>query len=846
MTSRWHRKRNAEREFQEEAAVQNMDYDTSSRVKDQTTDAAMGGGDKELFEKKLSKEEKKALAKKKREEKKMKSDKNKSKKGDGDDGDGDGGGRSSVAAEADRALRDATEGLSAVDLKDKSTSNAAADELATRGTICTFSTSRKGIDDRSRDVNVQNFTLQHKGTVMLDETQIVLNHGNRYGLMGRNGCGKSTLMKALAARAVPIPENIDVYHLSEEMEASDTVTALEAVMTVDEERETLEREAEKLNVVMSKLAEQDGGGGDDENDGDVGGGLSIEEQQEKVMDMINYVYERLDLMDASTAEMRAREILRGLGFTHDMQGKVTGSFSGGWRMRVSLARALFIQPTLLLLDEPTNHLDMEAVVWVEDYLSRWDKILLLISHSQDFLNNVTSHTIHLTAKRKLEYYDGNYDQFQKTKTEKEENQQKQFTWEQDQIKSMNSFIARFGHGTSKNAKQAQSKQKVLDKMVRGGLTSKPEPERLLNFQFPDPGHLPPPVLAFHDVSFSYPNCQSLYTDVSFGVDLDSRVALVGPNGAGKTTLVKLMTGELLPTSGDIRPHGHLKMGRFTQHFVDVLDLNSTPLEYFDSLYPGTPYEDQRKYLGRFGVSGKMQVQRMEELSDGQKSRVVFAKLGRESPHILLLDEPTNHLDMESIDALAMAVNDFKGGLVLVSHDMRLISQVAKEIWICDERTIRPYRGDITSFKMDMRAQMGIANDGGGGGANDKKKKQLKGDASVSVKKKKEVVKKVVDNSAQKKKPVIATVSALPTPVAKVKAPPKYEPRRAVVSTTTNGGGITAGDNWDDEDDDTPTLSRATAGGYATSSATATKTTVAATSTSSSTKGRYVPPHLRKR
>lgn len=251
------------------------------------------------------------------------------------------------------------------------------------------------------------------------------------------------------------------------------------------------------------------------------------------MDALNYIYERLDLLDAATAETRARSILKGLGFTHEMQGKLTKDFSGGWRMRVSLARALFIQPTLLLLDEPTNHLDMEAVIWLEDYLSKWDKILLLISHSQDFMNNVCCNMIHMTHKRKLVYYDGNYDQFIKTKSEKEENQMKQYMWEQDQIKSMKEYIARFGHGTSKNAKQAQSKQKVLDKMVRGGLTEKPEVEKQLNFRFPDPGELPPPVLAFHDVSFAYPNCQPLYTSVNVGVDLDSRIALVGPNGAGK-------------------------------------------------------------------------------------------------------------------------------------------------------------------------------------------------------------------------------------------------------------------------------------------------------------------------
>jgi len=176
---------------------------------------------------------------------------------------------------------------------------------------------------------------------------------------------------------------------------------------------------------------------------------------------------------------------------------------------------------------------MEAVIWLEDYLSKWDKILLLISHSQDFLNNVTTHTIHFTNRKVLDYYDGNYDQFIKTKAEKEENQMKRYQWEQEQIRSMKEYIARFGHGTSKNAKQAQSKEKVLEKMIRAGLTQMPEQEKPMNFKFPDPGHLPPPVLAFHDVSFGYPGCQPLYDNVNCAVDLDSRIALVGPNGAGK-------------------------------------------------------------------------------------------------------------------------------------------------------------------------------------------------------------------------------------------------------------------------------------------------------------------------
>lgn len=747
MASSWHKKKEKQRleaEARAEAAIPVY----SDLVKDQASAAAMGEGEDELFERKLTKEEKKALAKKKKEERKKK--KMKDKKGEnGDDAKDE---SKNDAVNVSQILKSIKEGQHVEH-------NEAADKLAARGTICTYSMSKKGVDGRSRDINIQNVTLQHKGVLLLDGTQIVLNHGNRYGLIGRNGCGKSTLLEALGARALPFPEGIDFYFLKEEIEASDSITALEAVMSVDEEREKLEKEADKLNNLVALLADPDNADAAENEDG-----MTLEQQQEEIIEMLNTVYERLEDLDAATAETRARSILKGLGFTHEMQSKFTKDFSGGWRMRVSLARALFIQPTLLLLDEPTNHLDMEAVIWLEDYLSKWKRILLMISHSQDFMNSVCTNMIHFKNSGKLEYYDGNYDQFVKTKKEKEENQWKQYKWEQDQIKSMKEYIARFGHGTAKNARQAQSKEKVLEKMIRAGLTEKPEEEKPLNFKFADPGHLPPPVLAFHDVSFAYPNCEPLYDNVNLAIDLDSRIALVGPNGAGKTTLVKLMAGELIPTLGDIRPHGHLKLGRFTQHFIDVLNLEQTPLEFFTEQYPNDAREVVRGYLGRFGVSGSMQIQKMEELSDGQKSRVVFAKLGRDTPHILLLDEPTNHLDMESIDALAKAINNFEGGMVLVSHDMRLISQVAKEIWICDHKTVQKYNGDIDTFKLDMRDQMGI-----GSGTS---KKSLRGDASVAIKQSNTKSKK----STKKKKKASDPPPFSVAPPIKKEAPVKEEPK----------------------------------------------------------------------
>ncbi|CCI10906.1 hypothetical protein ABG067_003875 [Albugo candida] len=562
-----------------------------------------------------------------------------------------------------------------------------AERLAEEGIIATCSHNSRSVHRNFKDITVLNFSITYYGKVLLEDCDVSLNYGRRYGLIGRNGSGKSTFMNVLGARGVPIPESIDIYHLKHEIEAGD-MTALEAVLAVDDERNKLQAE---VDILSEKMTED---------------GISDEESGQ-ISERLTDIYERLDELDADTAEIRARQILTGLTFSEDMMKKKTREFSGGWRMRIALARALFIQPTLLLLDEPTNHLDMEAVVWLEDYLSKWKKILLLISHSQEFMNEVCTNIIDLTS-RKLEYYAGNYDTYVKTKLEKEENQMKRYQWEQDQIKHMKDYIARFGHGSAKLARQAQSKEKTLAKMVREGLTEKVMHEATGDFKFPNPETLPPPVLMFQNVSFGYPNCPLLYSGVEMGLDMDSRVALVGANGTGKTTLLKLITGDLVPVAGNVRPHSKLRVARFSQHFVDVLDLQQNPLDYFRSLFPKKSVEEVRTYLGRYGISGEVQTQVMSQLSDGQKSRVVFAYMAQQNAHMLLLDEPTNHLDMESIDALARAINDFKGGMLLVSHDMRLISQVAKEIWLVENQQIRVYDGEISDFKMRVRRQLKLA------------------------------------------------------------------------------------------------------------------------------------------
>eukprot|EP01024_Parvocaulis_polyphysoides_P035583 TRINITY_DN31553_c0_g2_i2.p1 TRINITY_DN31553_c0_g2~~TRINITY_DN31553_c0_g2_i2.p1 ORF type:complete len:619 (+),score=100.88 TRINITY_DN31553_c0_g2_i2:59-1915(+) len=527
----------------------------------------------------------------------------------------------------------------------------------------------------ARDIHVINFTLLFHGHQLLEETKLELNHGRRYGLLGPNGCGKSTLLKAIAARDIPIPEHIDIYFLDRECAASDK-TALEVVKSVDAEKIRLEKEADALAEA---------------------------EMTDEVEQQLTDIYERLDLLDSGTSEARAASILHGLGFTKTMQNKQTKDFSGGWRMRIALARALFVQPTCLLLDEPTNHLDLEACVWLEEYLSKFNRILLIISHSQDFLNGVCTNIINMHQK-KLKYYSGNYDTYVETRQQLEEEQMKRYKWEQNELQQMKEFIAKFGHGSAKLARQAQSREKLMKKMIDAGLTEKVVYDRTVTITFDNVGKLPPPVLQFTDVTFGYSPDKVLYRNVDLGVDLDSRVALVGPNGAGKSTLLKLMVGTLEPLDGQVKRHNHLKICMYHQHLTELLDPALTPLEYMLKEFPDVPLEKMRSQVGRFGISGRNQTLPIGQLSDGYKSRVVFSWLAYQRPHMLLLDEPTNHLDIESIDSLAEGINKWDGGLVLVSHDFRLIGQVAKEIWEVNRGTVTVWKDDIVSYKNHLRKQ----------------------------------------------------------------------------------------------------------------------------------------------
>jgi ATP-binding cassette subfamily F protein 2 len=331
-----------------------------------------------------------------------------------------------------------------------------------------------------------------------------------------------------------------------------------------------------------------------------------------------------------------------------------------------------------------------------------------VSHSQDFLNGVCTNIIHITPKKALVNYSGNYDQFIITKKEREINQMKQYKKEQEDIRHIKDFIA--SCGTYANlVKQAKSKQKILDKMEAKGLTEKVEIGHTFKFFFNECEKLPPPIMVFQKVGFTYSGEQkdSLYENLGLGIDLESRIALVGPNGAGKTTLLKLMCGELAPTTGQIRSHLALTIGRYHQHSADQLDLDMTPLDFIQKKFPQLKKElqDWRGILGKYGVSGEAQKAKISTLSDGLKTRLCFTLLAMRTPHLLLLDEPTNHLDMECIDSLADAIDEYQGGLVVVSHDFRLLQRIAKVIWVCDKKTVTVWKGDIRSYKQSLVKKM---------------------------------------------------------------------------------------------------------------------------------------------
>ncbi|XP_031501783.1 ABC transporter F family member 3 isoform X2 [Nymphaea colorata] len=544
----------------------------------------------------------------------------------------------------------------------------------------------------AKDVHMENFNISVGGRDLIKEGSVTLAFGRHYGLVGRNGTGKTTFLRHMALHAIDgIPKNCQILHVEQEVVGDDT-TALQCVLNADIERtELLEEEAYLL--AQQRDAEADGGRGKGNlklNGGDHGDAASLR---------LAEIYKRLEFIDAYSSEARAASILAGLSFTPDMQKKPTKAFSGGWRMRIALARALFIEPDLLLLDEPTNHLDLHAVLWLEAYLVKWPKTFIVVSHAREFLNTVVTDILHLHGQ-KLTAYKGDYDTFERTRDEQLKNQQKAFESNERTKAHMQAFIDKFRYN-AKRASLVQSRIKALERLGHvDAVVNDPD----YKFEFPTPDDRPgAPIISFSDASFGYPGGPLLFKNLNFGIDLDSRIAMVGPNGIGKSTILKLIAGELQPSSGTIFRSAKVRMAVFSQHHVDGLDLSSNPLLYMMRCYPGVPEQKLRAHLGSFGVSGNLALQPMYTLSGGQKSRVAFAKITFKKPHIILLDEPSNHLDLDAVEALIQGLVLFQGGVLMVSHDEHLISGSVGELWAVSEGKVTPFQGTFQDYKKMLKS-----------------------------------------------------------------------------------------------------------------------------------------------
>lgn len=547
------------------------------------------------------------------------------------------------------------------------------------------------------DIKVHNMTIRAKGKILLENTTLTIAAGRRYGLVGPNGKGKSTVMRMIARRQIPVPENLDVLLVEQEVVGTDD-SALASVVAADVELMNLRKEEAELNEKLSGLELDDKAG----------------DEEDEIGSRLNEIYERMNELGGASAEARASKILHGLGFNEEMQKRSTNLFSGGWRMRISLARALYIQPTVLLLDEPTNHLDLRAVLWLEEYLTRWKKTLVVVSHDRDFLNSITTDIIHLHDE-KLHYYRGNFAQFEEMYEQKRREMNKEYEKYQKQLRAAKKSGSK--DKADKVAKDAKQKAKQKGRKGHQGpaeneASAAPRQwnDYTVKFEFPEPTELTPPLLQLMDASFKYPGREDFgLKDLNIGIDMGSRVAIVGPNGAGKTTLMNLLAGDLEPTDGDQRKSHKLRIGRYNQHFVDALAFDVSPVEYLQGI-SGLRPEEIRAKLGKFGLSGHHHLQPICKLSGGQKARVVFAAIALSNPHILLLDEPTNHLDMQSIDALADALEEFEGGVVIISHDSKLLSRVCddaerSEVWIVEDGQVAEYDGYFEDYKDELIAEI---------------------------------------------------------------------------------------------------------------------------------------------
>ncbi|MEH6672950.1 MAG: ABC-F family ATP-binding cassette domain-containing protein [Sulfitobacter sp.] len=513
-------------------------------------------------------------------------------------------------------------------------------------------------------LSISEINYSVEGRPLFEEASAVIPEGHKVGLVGQNGAGKTTLFKiirgelSLDAGDISLPSRAKIGGIAQEVPSSD-VSLIETVLAADVERAALMREAETTDD-PARIAE---------------------------------VQTRLADIDAWSAEGRAAAILKGLGFDDHDQQQPCSAYSGGWRMRVALAGVLFAQPDLLLLDEPTNYLDLEGALWLENYLSKYPHTVIIISHDRGLLNRAVGGILHL-EDRKLTYYQGNYDQFAKMRAEKRAQLTAQAKKQQAHKQHMQAFVDRFKAKASK-AKQAQSRMKAIEKMVT---ITPPEEAARKVFTFPQPDELSPPIISIENGSTGYTEGQPVLSRLNLRIDQDDRIALLGKNGQGKSTLSKLLSNRLVLFDGKAINSSKLRIGFFAQHQVDELVVHETPLQHMISARPGVMQSKLRAQLAGFGLGPDQADTEVGRLSGGQKARLSLLLATLDAPHLLILDEPTNHLDIESREALVEALTRYSGAVILVSHDMHLLSMVADRLWLVSNGTVQPYEDDLEAYR----------------------------------------------------------------------------------------------------------------------------------------------------
>ena len=517
-------------------------------------------------------------------------------------------------------------------------------------------------------LTVSDLTYKIGARTILDECSVTVMDNWKVGVVGLNGAGKSTLFKLIAGDIVPDGGTVS-------MNSSQRMGMVrQDIPEVDTSLLDLVLEADTEVAELWKRTE-------------------TEEDPNKIAE----IYQRLADKDAYSAPAKATRLLTGLGFNDDQLSEPFSSFSGGWRMRVALAAALFVEPEILLLDEPTNHLDLEAIMWLETYLANYPHTLLIISHDREVLNKCIDHVIHVD-KKKLKIYTGNYDTFERERAEALGLQQKMHEKQQVERAHMQKFVDRFKAKASK-ASQAQSRIKALEKM---DIVDAVIAERSVRFTFPNPKEIASPMISIDKADIGYTEGQPILNKVYENIDNDDRIALLGANGNGKSTLIKLIADKLNPMSGEVRRSPKLRIGYFSQHQTEELDIESTPYQELTTLmrksFPDVTEPKVRAKLGAFGFSRELADNKIKSLSGGEKARLLFAFMSIDAPHLLLLDEPTNHLDIDAREALVHALNNYEGAIVIVSHDPNMVERVADRLWVVRDGQCQHFDGDLEDYR----------------------------------------------------------------------------------------------------------------------------------------------------